>query len=220
VRLNTKRYGLPKMNDWRINDKPVAAEGDLPITVQAECFDGLNAFVSSRDYTIHYKVVDSGLDVTANSLDGNFSVIVSCSVTETAITGNNINTPTAIPGIEVDFKCAETLREQAYITQLEACLTAQAQRFNQKYKPRGKPGRGEPINFISELLKEGPLPAYVRPSEYAQIRLVTKAVRAINAMMPPEMAQQYTRSLLRHFPALQMLAAKQERGSAESSVAE
>lgn len=203
VWISTARYASPVASDWRINGTPVAGENDLPITVQAQVVDGLDAALSTKTYILHYKEVPGGLDITTKSFDGNFSIIVSCAVSETAITGNNINTPTAIPAIEIDFKCAETLYEDAYMKQFEACLTAQAERFNRKYKPRGKPRPGEHINFIGDLLKENQLPSYVRPSEYSRLRLAMKALRSANAMMPEESRLSYTQSLARHFPALQ-----------------
>jgi hypothetical protein len=221
VRLNKRRFVSPKMDNWQINGKPVSGEGDLPITSEAVSFDGLTAVHSPvKTLSIHYKVVPSGIDITTNSLDANFSVTVGCAVTETAITGNNLNNVIALPSIEVPFTCAEALPEDAYTNRLSRCLTAMARRFDVQYKPTGKPGRGEPINFIAELLKQEPLPAYVRPSHYAQVRLAVKAMRAANALLPADLAKQFGQSLVRRIPALQVLADKRERNSLKGEEAD
>jgi hypothetical protein len=95
--------------------------------------------------------------------------------------------------------------DDGYTQQRARCLTAMLRRYVHNYKPTGKPGDKDPVNFIREELLTQPLPAYVRPSQYEQIQLAARAVRAANAMLPAEKAQRLTQSLVEGLPALQLL---------------
>jgi hypothetical protein len=75
------------------------------------------------------------------------------------------------------------------------------QRYVQNYKPLGRIRPEEGINWDpSELVRDRP--AYFLPSHFQQLRWMMKAGRAAHALLGPEEAARFTRSLAGQAPVL------------------
>lgn len=199
VRVQTHRYRTPAMT-WTINGTAVSGVGDLPLTVNVDGFIGRTPISTTKSFKVHFEVKPNGIDISAAGVDGNFEILVGCSVTDGSITGNLTTNVIATPKLVVDFVGAEVLLEDAYIKQRSNCLTAMVKRYAVKYKPTGKPGPGDPINFLTQLNE---LPSHVRPNEYHQIREAAKAMRAAYATLPAALADSFGRSLTVEIPTLE-----------------
>ncbi|HVQ50418.1 MAG TPA: hypothetical protein VMS92_10275 [Mycobacterium sp.] len=209
VRLVTQRYRTP-VAAWTINGNPVSGSGSVALAVTVDGFNGRTPTSGPGWVTVQYVTRPDGIDISANNVGVNFEIVVACVVTDGSITGNVLTNVVATPIITVDFLGAQVNLDDAYTQQRSKCLKAMLRRYVHNYKPTGKPGVRDPINFVRELLTE-PLPAYVRPSQYEKIQLAARAVRAANAMLPAETAQRFTRSLIEEIPALQLLFMSKDR---------
>jgi len=216
VRLHVRRFRQPSVV-WRINGTEVSGEGDLPpLDLPVLSITGAGDPMPDRkQVALHCKPVTVGtdvrlewtpfgLDIQAVGVDANFEIDVTCTVTETAFTGSAIGAPVAQCGITVDFVCTEMLMAEAYLDKLSRCYASMLKRFVHLYKPTGKPGKDEPINEIADLLSEVALPAYVRPSAYADIMQAMKLARAANALLEKREATAFTRALIQRLPALRV----------------
>lgn len=202
VRLRWQRFQQP-VAAWTINGHAISGENDLTIPVTMEVSSGMSSSIGPRNVTLHYKVRTdpAGLDIHPVAADGNFELDIACVVTDGAITGAPTVNVEAPLQITLDFRCAETLPENAYTDQLSRCHAAQIRKFIHQYKPTAKPGPGEPINEIAQIMAQG-LPAYVRPTQFNQLAQLRDTARALHALLPEEEARRAVRDLLEQSPTL------------------
>ena len=154
--------------------QPGVGHGQLALAVTVDGFSGRTPTSGWGSVTVQYVTRPDGIDISANNLGVNFEIVVGCAVTDASITGNLSTNIIATPTITVDFLGAQVVLDDAYTQQRASCLKAILRRYVHNYKPTGKPGDKDPVNFVRELLTQ-PLPAYVRPTQYQQIQLVARA---------------------------------------------
>lgn len=204
IQLATTRFHAPHAQ-WTINGVPVNGEDDLPpLNVDMETWSGLASTIGSQPVTLHYKATATGLTVHPVGALGNFEIVVGCTVTDDDITGSPVVNVVAAPHITLDLRCRETLMEDAYIERLSRCYAAIVRSFVHQYKPTAKPGPGEPINEIAEIIAAD-LPAYVRPSQYSKLADLQKVARALHGLLPAGEARQAVRRLIMESPTLAAL---------------
>jgi hypothetical protein len=204
VRVNKQRYRTLVLA-WSINGVPVSGVGEVRTTVEIQSFNGREPVTQAKEVVLQYDATKAeGIDISAKAIGGNFEIQVACTVTEGAITGDNVNNVIAAPAMTVDFLGAEVLIEDAYAAQLSGCLNAMLRQFDQ-YTPTGRPGPDEPINFLSKILVQE-LPAYVRPRQYRRIQEAVRQVRAANMLLAPEAAAMFTQSIVDAIPPLKLMA--------------
>lgn len=205
VRLDTKRFKKP-VAAWTINGTAVSGRSNLTINVQADGFVGRVPTSAIQPVTVHFNARPDGIDVWTSNAALNFAIVMGCSVTDGSITGKVAVNVVATPTIVVDFIGAVLLLEDAFIEQQARCWTAMIRRFAVNYEPTGKPGPGEKINFVQELMAQQTLPAYIRPSQYQQLRLASRAARAASAVLSLDAAAAFARSLVDTEPVLRLMA--------------
>lgn len=217
VRLLTRRFRQPQVS-WTINGSVLVfpQAGPLVFSTMANVatFDN-NTAPQETTRAIQLVVTPrtdnlglAGIDIASNEV-GNFSVIVACTVTETAITGTVASgTPVCTPSISVSFEGMRLRFEDAYIKAVSDCQKSLLRKYKWKYLPTDKLGDRNPIDQISALIKEAGIPEYVRPEEYERIRLAAKAARVAQMEFGQEMAAQYATGLIQTIPALSVMQLK------------
>lgn len=200
VRLRTVRYKSPKAS-WMINGVPISGSHTIELRLRVDGFKGRTPTSKKKLVKIVYTTNDTVLDLQVVEPGGNFDITIGCTVVDTSITGNVATNVIATPTVLVGFVGAELVDDAAYVEATRRCYGGMLAKYVEVYKPLGRIGPGDPINYDVTILNQT-LPAYSRLSGYRQLRETIKLIRAADHLLDTEDAHSFIGHLLRAVPAL------------------
>jgi hypothetical protein len=140
------------------------------------------------------------LTLISSGADGNFDVVVGCSVVDASITGNVTNNVIVTPTIAVGFIGAVLEVEQDYVDQRTACFRAMLRKDIKLKIPVG-PEDTQGIDF-DPVINDLAFPAFARHSGSLQIQLAKKLMRIAQELLEPALATEFSRNLIATTPGL------------------
>jgi hypothetical protein len=199
VELHTRRFHTP-VATWTINGQPVSDAGAVTVDVMMDRYEDRNTVSVQASVTLEFTSTPTSLTITTFEADGNFDVVVGCSVVDAAITGNVTNNVVVTPTVAVGFIGAVLEVEQDYVDQRAACYRAMLRKDIELKIPVG-PEDTQGIDF-DPVIDELAFPAFARHSGSLQIQLAKKLMRVAQALLEPELAAEFSGNLVATTPGL------------------
>jgi hypothetical protein len=201
LRAETHRYRSP-VASWTIGGTPVKGSGSLGVPLQVWRYRGRTLESANASVTVGYDATDTTLTLTTTNTGVNFDLDVACSIHDASITGTLTTDVVAAPATTVGFVGAELVLDADYERQRAACQAWIAAKFEEiKHKARfHRPKPGEPVEIDPGILVE--LPAWTRVRRFAQVRKAVLLADIGRRVLPTEVADAFTASLIADAPEL------------------
>lgn len=202
VRVEAAGFRSPAASGWVVNGQPAAAPaGVLALPVTALGYNGRKRASHAAIATVSYVTSPTGIELDVTGSDGGFELVVSCQIIDTAVTGNVQSQPTAAPHVEVGVRGTELETDPTYTSQFEHCLDVFTKRYQEQYKPLGRPHPGDPPVFNPGVIRSRQ-PSFITQDEWMRARKVARGITAAYAMLDTHAARDYVSGLLEAMPSV------------------
>ena len=202
VRFDGSGFHTPVAGDWSINGhRLTGSSGSFVLHVTARGHSGIDSVDLASAPEVRYGVVGGGLDITVTGSAGGFSLVVGCSVKDTAITGNVFSQPIARPTVEVGVRGVELEVDPEYTEAVSRCLKAFLKPYLEQHLPTNHPRPGDPPVFDVAVIRQLQVAA-TSQHEWQRAREIATGITAAYAMLDRDAAREYAMGLLQALPSV------------------